>query len=110
MAGLKIETELRPCIVRELIQRARYSDGKERESEKYKDVKALFHQWSVIQSVMEPSWAMGGHPGGQIQYTVGIVEYEDGTIHECYPLNIKFIDGKINEYCFEEIKQTEKGE
>lgn len=86
MAGLKIETELRPCIV----------SGKH---------KALFHMWSVESN---NTW-WDNSEGEEMQCanerkTVGIVEYEDGTIHQCYPGCIKFIDGKINEYCFEEIK------
>jgi hypothetical protein len=45
---------------------------------------------------------IGGHNGGILKYTVGIIEYEDGVVTECYPHEIKFTDTKIKEYCFEE--------
>jgi hypothetical protein len=77
-----IETELRPCIV--------------------KDRKALFHKWSDKSRIVEPSPMIGGHNGGILKYTVGIIEYEDGVVTECYPHEIKFTDTKIKEYCFEE--------
>ena len=38
---------------------------------------------------------------------VGIVEYEDGTVHEAYPYEIRFLDGKLNEYCFDEPRREE---
>ena len=44
----------------------------------------------------------GGHPGGQISATFAIVEYEDGTIHEVEPQNVRFVDGLINQYAFME--------
>ena len=34
----------------------------------------------------------GGHPGGQIAYTMGIVEYMDGTVDRVYPEYIRFLD------------------
>lgn len=35
---------------------------------------------------------IGGHPGGQIAYTMGIVEYMDGTVDRVYPEYIRFLD------------------
>lgn len=62
---------------------------------KVKGKKALFHRWSDKRKIISPSVAIGGHNGGTSQYTVGIVEYvEDGTIHECYPDEIRFLDSK----------------
>lgn len=68
------ETKLRPCLV----------NGK----------KALFHTWSNKSQIVEPSPLMGGHNGGVLEYTVGIIEYEDGQVSECIPSYIKFINSK----------------
>lgn len=75
-----IRAELRPCIV--------------------KDRKALFHRWSDKSEIVAPSPMVGGHNGGVIRITVGIIEYEDGVITECYPYEIRFVDTVFNEYCF----------
>lgn len=45
-------------------------------------VRALFHQWST-----------NAKDGKQV--TVGIVEYEDGTVHEAYPNEIVFVDNWV---------------
>ena len=74
---MKIETKLRPCLV----------NGE----------KALFHTWSNKSQIVEPSPLIGGHNGGVLEYTVGIIEYEDGQISECLPSQIKFIDAKKGE-------------
>lgn len=37
---------------------------------------------------------IGGAPAGQIKYTLGIVEYTDGTVWEVTPSSIKFCDGE----------------
>lgn len=44
----------------------------------------------------------GGHPAGQASSTFAIVEFEDGTVHEVEPWNIRFIDNLTAEYLFEE--------
>ena len=54
--------------------------------------KALFHRWEDKSDVIAPSMSIGGAPGGQITRTLAIVEYEDGTIHEAYPHEIRFTD------------------
>lgn len=54
--------------------------------------KALFHKWNEQCRVAEPSPMIGGAPGGQISYTVGMVEYEDGTVEEVRPHHIRFLD------------------
>ncbi len=77
---MEIQAELRPCIV--------------------KDRKALFHKWSEKSQITQPSAMIGGHNGGVIRITVGIIEYEDGVVTECYPYEIKFIDNKFQEYSF----------
>lgn len=70
-------SEYRPCIV----------DGK----------KAVFHRWHEFCNVVEASPLIGGAPAGQIKYTLGTVEFEDGTIKEVAPHNIKFADFKVDE-------------
>lgn len=56
------------------------------------EVDAYFHRWYDKSKVIEPSLLVGGGSGGIINYVVGIIEYEDGTIDECLPKNIKFTD------------------
>jgi hypothetical protein len=89
MAGLEntivIKTDYRPCIV--------------------KDRKALFHRWSDKSKVLAPSYTIGGHRGGEERLTVGIVEYEDGVVTECYPWEIRFCDDKFKEFCFSQDKE-----
>jgi hypothetical protein len=51
-------------------------------------VDAYFHTWcNKSQPTYIPGW-----PDQIVNYTVGIIEYEDGTIDECHPKNIKFTD------------------
>ena len=64
--------KLRPCTV----------DG----------VKALFHRWEDFAAVLEPSPMVGGHPGGQVCETYGIVEMEDGQVREVKPSKVVFSD------------------
>lgn len=94
MAGLggKIEIgiEYRPCIVK---------TGKETET------KALFNCWSHRSELCDASPMIGGHPGGQVSATFAIVEYEDGTVHEVEPQNIRFVDRLISEYAFPETEE-----
>ena len=54
--------------------------------------KALFHKWDEIKQVIDASPMIGGHPGGQIAYTLGIVEFMDGTVGQVSPGYIKFLD------------------
>lgn len=54
--------------------------------------RALFHGWDGIKQVIDASPMIGGHPGGQIAYTKGIVEYMDGTVDRVYPEYIRFLD------------------
>ena len=91
MAGLCIETKLRPCYV--ILN-------------KNKKKKALFHCWSYISNVVPPSIMVGGHPGGTVSYTLGVVEYEDGSIDQVDPISVQFIPGAFKDYAFDD----EKGE
>lgn len=54
--------------------------------------KALFHKWDEIKQVVDASPMIGGHPGGQIAYTLGTVEFMDGTVGQVSPGYIKFLD------------------
>lgn len=79
-----IRQELRPCIVN--------------------NRKALFHKWNDKSRIVEPSPMVGGHGGGVLKYTVGIIEYEGGVVTECFPSEIRFLDTKFMECCFENCK------
>lgn len=72
--------------------------------------KALFHRWHEFCNLVDASIAIGGHPGGQIKYTLGTVEFEDGTIAEVAPHKIKFTDNLVNTTWAEEstTEMTEK--
>lgn len=62
---------------------------------KNKDVfiDAYFHKWNDFENVVGPSPIIGGAPGGQIKYTLGLVEYIDsGVVKEVVPNDIIFID------------------
>lgn len=78
-------SEYRPCIV----------NGK----------KAVFHRWHEFCNVVEAGIAIGSHPAGQIKYTLGTVEFEDGTIEEVAPHKIKFADFKVDEVWKEQAKR-----
>lgn len=75
-----------------------------------KNKNALFHCWQDKAWVVGASPMIGGTPAGQMRMTLGIIEYEDGTIHECYPDEIRFTDGLTSCYAFENDmrKQNEK--
>lgn len=69
---------MRPCMVRD----------------KDKEQKAMFHCWSHRSDVVDASPMIGGHPGGVVAYTVGIVELENGAVCSYYPNHIRFLDTK----------------
>lgn len=50
-------------------------------------------------------FAWGGHSAGQVSSTFAIVEFEDGTVHEIEPCNIRFVDNAMREY---ELLEREK--
>lgn len=55
--------------------------------------RAMFHQWIIRAQVAPPSLMVGGHMGGQLCETFGLVEYEDGRVGEVYPTQVVFADG-----------------
>lgn len=55
--------------------------------------KALFHRFVNVAEVAAPSIMVGGHPGGQLQNTYALMEYEDGRL-SMEPINsIIMLDG-----------------
>lgn len=74
MAGWNIEVKLplRPCKIGE------------------RD--AIFHGWFPIAKPIPPSNLRGGHPGGQLSQVIGLVEWNNGTVHTAYPHEIRFLD------------------
>ena len=84
---LNVQKELRPCYVY---------------IKKNKKEKALFHCWSFESSIVEPSLMIGGHPGGTVACTMAIVELENGRVIVTPPSSIRFLDNKINDYCWDE--------
>lgn len=121
LSNIKIEMELRPCFVcsiaradnREIITNTR---------------KALFHKWAEKEQVILKANAFLGSKeierildeykkSGYISYgmetekvkeTVAIVEYEDGTVGEVLPENIRFLDSPHDQYGFTEREDTKQ--
>lgn len=92
MAGLTIETKLRPCYV--------ITESGTRKKKAVKK-KALFHCWNYISNVVDASPLIGGHPGGVIGYMTAIVEFEDGSIAFIHPQNIVFVPGIFEDYSWD---------
>lgn len=92
--------EYRPCIVTETVYP---SDGQQEIIERKKH-NGLFHCWikrTIINFKTEPYMAGGfvfreNNTNGE--YLIGIVEYEDGIIHECLSNNIRFTDGMVEKF------------
>lgn len=47
----------------------------------------------------------GVRPEGQMSMIFGLVEYEDGTMDEVNPSQIRFVDNKIKDYAFDDVKE-----
>lgn len=86
MQNIEINFWVRPCIVKQ--------NGEEK--------KALFHMWNNFAKPVAADVYAGGCPEGQISIVFGIVEYEDGSVDEVRPAQIRFVDNKIKGYAFEE--------
>lgn len=108
---ITIERELRPCIVHIPEKRKNYQtkgdnlNVYDKVIEPEHDIKALFHCWSHKSAFVGESCLRGGHPARQISGTFAIVEYEDGTIHEVEPTQIRFVDNAMSEYAFPEVEK-----
>lgn len=77
---ITIESGLRPCIA--IIRRTSRNINGELIEDIYKN-KALFHCYHPVTGN-------------------ALVEYEDGTIREVYPSQIRFVDNAMSEYVFPE--------
>lgn len=103
---ITIGIDYRPCFVHisAKIEKKRNKDGGKsiKIIEEEQEIKALFHCWNHRSELYGASPMIGGHPGGQVSGTFAIVEYEDGTVHEVEPQNIRFVDNLMTEYAFPE--------
>lgn len=100
LSNIKIEMELRPCFVRSLER----TDNRKLITNTRK---ALFHKWAEKSEIVPPSYLKGGHGGGVVRGVVAIVEYEDGTVGEVLPENIRFLDSPHDQYGFTEREARE---
>lgn len=104
---IKIKRELRPCIVHIPKKWHDYRKNGDKVVEAGKEIKALFHCWDYRSELVVESPCYGGHPAGQVSATFAIVEYEDGTIHEVEPTQIRFVDNAMSEYVFPEMEKSD---
>lgn len=84
--SIQVATEYRPCFVK----------GK----------KAIFHRWTDYAQVRD-AYLQGTTPG-QLAQTFAIVEFEDGTVSECYPNQVQFCDNLHAQYMWPEIPPAEQ--
>lgn len=88
---ITIERELRPCIVHIPEKREYFRENRERKyriKKSAENIKALFHCWHPVTGN-------------------AVIEYEDGTIHEVEPTQIRFVDNAMREYVFPEMEEKE---
>ena len=93
---ITIERELRPCMVK-IPKRVKKHIAKPANTitgemtlyteESEREIKTLFHCWHPVTGN-------------------AIVEYEDGTIHEVEPTQIRFVDNAMSEYVFPEENES----
>ena len=108
--NIEIKYELRPCIVHIPEKREYFRENRERKyriKKTAENIKALFHCWNYRSELVGDSPMIGGHPGGQVSGTFAIVEYEDGTIHEVEPTQIRFVDNAMSEYAFPKMEDID---
>ena len=86
MQSIEISFAVRPCIVKQ--------NGEEK--------KALFHMWENFAKPVAADLYIGGCPEGQMSMIFGLVEYEDGTMGEVNPSQIRLDDNKTKNYAVEE--------
>lgn len=90
---ITIEIGLRPCIAYIPAELAIYPKGEymaRRIIEPEHEEKALFRCWNPVTGK-------------------ALVEYEDGTIHEVEPTQIRFADNAMSEYAFPEMEEKSNG-
>ena len=107
---IEIGIEYRPCMVH-IPAKVKHKRNTSTNPGKYiiespeREIKALFHCWDFRSELCDASPMIGGHPGGQVSGTFAIVEYEDGTVHEVEPTQIRFVDNAMREYAFPEMEE-----
>ena len=94
MAGLYIESRLRPCWVITPV----YINGRKVLAPERK--KALFHMFITEGSPVRPSYMGDGHG-------YALVEFEDGHVDRVDPSHIQFCDNKMREYSFNEGEKND---
>ena len=105
---ITIGIDYRPCMVHIPAKKQSYRkkgdriNAYEKEIEPEREIKAMFHCWNHRSELYDASPMIDGHPGGQVSGTFAVVEYEDGTVHEVEPQNIRFVDNLMTEYAFPE--------
>ena len=88
---IEIEIGLRPCAVsvpdmEKFLKEVNIKFGDDRiYNIPKRKIKALFHCWHPVTGN-------------------ALVEYEDGTIHEVEPTQIRFVDNAMSEYAFPEME------
>lgn len=109
---IEIGIEYRPCMVR-IPAKVKYRKNTSTVPGEYIiespecEIKALFHCWSHRSELVAESLLRGGHSAGQVSEIFAIVEFEDGTVHEVEPQNIRFVDNTMCEYAFPEMEKKD---
>lgn len=75
---------------------------------KVRDELGYFHCWEQWANVVDASPMVGGHPGGQVSYVMGIIEFDNG-VRRVDPTLIKFCD-EINDGLTMMAKQSVEDE
>ena len=90
-----VQNQLRPCVVTipGMVEHKKTFSGDyvsvvSKETEKHN---ALFHRWHESFWTIGESPFVGGPSAGQMSALSGVVEYEDGTVHQANAEWIQFI-------------------
>lgn len=105
---MQMVKELRPCIV--TLENHSYSYRDINGEIKNKKIKALFHCWKTVKyPYFETHSLSHGFVSecfkGFNKKIVGIIEDENGNVHEVETWQIKFVDNKIRDYSFPEMEE-----
>lgn len=96
-----MKEELRTCIIRvdEEVEESRTIRGERitRIIHEAEEHKGFFHRWHEKFWTIGASPLIGGFSDGQMSQMVGIVEYEDGSVHEHLPSEIHFTDRSMDD-------------
>lgn len=93
--AIKQNNNLRSCKVRTPERkeslRTVYGEIRTKMIQEAEEYRGFFHGWHEKLWTIGESYLVGGHTAGQMSQLVGIVEDEEGKIHECLPEEITFI-------------------